>query len=116
MESPWINGDFVFNMNDNLMFEKDEKNYIDADGVNELNTIGNIYFLDIYVERENSVEFDYHPNASELTYCIGCEAEIEFINSSEGEGEYCLLTAADIISMPTAFGLVALATKHDTKV
>lgn len=114
MESPWINGDFVFNMNDNLMFEKDEKNYIDAVGVNELNTIGNIYFLDIYLERENSVEFHYHPNASELTYCIEGEAEIGFINPSESEWESFLLTPGDVISIPKGFWHFAVAKKDNT--
>lgn len=114
MENPWMNGNFVFNMSDNLLFEKDENNYIDAVGVNELNTIGNIYLLDIYLEKKNSVEFHYHSNASELTYCITGEAEIGFINPSEQEWQSFLLEPGDVISIPQGFWHYAEATKDDT--
>src|SRR5699024_4276280 len=66
------------------------------------------------LERENSVEFHYHPYASELTYCIVGEAEIGFINPSESVWESFLLTPVDVISIPKGFWHFAVAKEDHT--
>jgi len=113
MGSPWVNGDFVFDLNDNVLFRKDERNYINALGIQQLDTIGNIYFLDIYLSKGNCVEMHYHSNASELTYCISGEVEVSFINPNDNEWQSFLLEKGDAVSIPQGFWHVACALTDD---
>src|SRR5699024_6617534 len=114
MGNPWVNGDFTFDLSDNLLFKKNEENYIDALGIQQLNTIGNIYFLDIYLSESNCVEMHYHPNASELTYCIAGSVEVSFINPNNDEWQTFVLEAGDAVSIPQGFWHVACALTDDT--
>jgi len=48
MGNPWINGEFVFDVAENNIFTKDEANYINGVGIQELDTVGELYILDIF--------------------------------------------------------------------
>lgn len=114
MGNPWVNGKFTYDMSDNLLFKKDEENYIDALGIQQLNTIGNIYFLDIYLSANNYVDLHYHPNASELTYCISGGVEVSFINPNTNEWQQFNLKRGDVVSIPQGFWHCARATEDNT--
>ena len=114
MGSPWINGKFTYDLSDNLIFKKNEQNYIDALGIQQLNTIGNIYFLDIFLSKDNYVDLHYHPNASELTYCISGKVEISFINPTPNEWQQYILEPGEAVSIPQGFWHCAKALEDDT--
>lgn len=114
MGNPWVNGDFTYDLSDNEIFRKNEANYIDALGIQQLNTIGNIYFLDIYLSKDNCVEMHYHPNASELTYCISGSVKVSFINPNNNEWQSFELNPGEAVSIPQGFWHVACALTDDT--
>jgi uncharacterized RmlC-like cupin family protein len=114
MGNPWPNGDFTFDLSDNEIYRKDKKNYIDALGIQQLNTIGNIYFLDIFLSKDNYVDLHYHPNASELTYCISGKAVISFINPTLNEWQDYTIKPGDAVSIPQGFFHMAQALTNDT--
>lgn len=114
MGSPWINGQFTYDLSDNRIFEKDEQNYIDALGIQQLNTIGELYFLDIFLSKDNYVDLHYHSNASELTYCISGAVEISFINPTPNEWQNFVLYPGDAVSIPQGFWHCARALEDDT--
>ena len=114
MGSPWVNGKFKHNMSENVLFKKDERNYIYALGIQQVNTIGNIYFLDIFLSENNYVDLHYHSNASELTYCISGRAELSFINPNTNEWQSFVITPGEVVSIPQGFWHVAKALEDDT--
>ena len=64
---------FSFDVNKSLLFKKDQLNFINVLGVNELNSLKNLSMLDTYLSKGNIVVPHYHQNAAELVYCIsGC--------------------------------------------
>ncbi|PYI56541.1 cupin domain-containing protein [Paenibacillus flagellatus] len=71
---------FTYDLRDNRFFTKDAQNYIDMLSVNQLNTLGNVSLLDIFLSKGNVVEPHYHQNASELVYCIEGAAVVSVLN------------------------------------
>lgn len=114
MGNPWINGEFVFDVAENNIFTKDEANYINGVGIQELDTVGELYILDIYLEKDNYVDLHYHANASELTYCVKGAAEICFINPTTEEWECFELSPGKVISIPQGFWHEAKALEDGT--
>src|SRR5699024_8988825 len=72
-----------------------------------------IFILDIFLSKDNSVELHYHPNASELTYRISGEVEVAFINPSDNEWQSFILKAGDAVSIPQGFWHYARALTDD---
>ena len=67
------NTQFTFDGNKNTIFKKDTHNFINSVGVNELNSLKKLSFLDTFMSKGNIIEPHYHQNAAELVYCIsGC--------------------------------------------
>lgn len=114
MGNPWKNGNFTYDLKDNQLFRKDADNVIYALGLQQVNTVGNLYFLDIYLSADQCVEMHYHPNASELTYCISGRVEVSFINPSEEEWQRFVLEPGEAISIPQGFWHMACALENDT--
>ncbi len=71
---------FSFDVNQSLFFKKDSQNYINVLGVSQLNTLGNVSLLDIYLSTGNIVEPHIHQNASELVYCVSGAAIVSLVN------------------------------------
>ncbi|GFR38525.1 hypothetical protein PRECH8_18210 [Insulibacter thermoxylanivorax] len=42
---------FTYDVNNNTFFKKDNRNYINALSINQLNTLGNVSMLDIYLRH-----------------------------------------------------------------
>jgi len=71
---------FSYDLSDNRFFTKDPQNYINALSIKQLNTLGNVSLLDIFLSAGNIVEPHIHQNASELVYCISGAAVVSLIN------------------------------------
>lgn len=74
------NVQFTYDLRNNPFFIKDDQNYINSLSVYQLNTLGNVSMLDIYLSTSNVVEPHIHQNASELIYCITGEVLVAMIN------------------------------------
>jgi oxalate decarboxylase/phosphoglucose isomerase-like protein (cupin superfamily) len=74
------NVQFWYDLNKNTTFKKDNRNFINILSIEQLNTLGNVSLLDIYLSRSNVVEPHIHQNASELVYCISGSAVVSIIN------------------------------------
>lgn len=71
---------YTYDLKNNNTFMKDRRNYINALSINQLNTLGNVSLLDIFLSSGNVVEPHIHQNASELVYCISGAAVVSIIN------------------------------------
>ncbi|MDN4095822.1 MULTISPECIES: cupin domain-containing protein [Brevibacillus] len=74
------NTQFTYDLRNNTFFRKDAGNFIDALGIQQLNTLGNTSLLDIFLTTGNVIEPHIHQNASELVYCVTGEAIVSIIN------------------------------------
>ncbi|QHW34044.1 cupin domain-containing protein [Paenibacillus rhizovicinus] len=74
------NVQFTYELKNNNFFTKDSRNFINALSINQLNTLGNVSLLDIYLSTGNVVEPHVHQNASELVFCITGAALVSLIN------------------------------------
>lgn len=54
---------FSYDLKNNTFFQKDARNFINMLSVNQLNTLGNVSLLDIYLSKSNVVEPHIHQNA-----------------------------------------------------
>ncbi|MCM3388408.1 cupin domain-containing protein [Ureibacillus chungkukjangi] len=71
---------FSFDINKSQLFKKDQHNFINVLGVNELNSLKNLSMLDTFLSKGNIVEPHYHQNAAELVYCISGCATVSIFN------------------------------------
>lgn len=71
---------FTYDLNNNTFFKKDNRNYINSLSIHQLNTLGNVSLLDIYLSTGNVIEPHIHQNASELVYCISGAAVVSLVN------------------------------------
>lgn len=71
---------FTYDVNKNSFFKKDNQNYINFLSINQLNTLGNVSLLDIYLSTGNVIEPHTHQNATELVFCISGAAVVSIIN------------------------------------
>jgi oxalate decarboxylase/phosphoglucose isomerase-like protein (cupin superfamily) len=74
------NTQFTFDLDNKSSYKKDDQNYINQLGIEQLNTLGNTSLLDIFLNIGNVVEPHIHQNASELVYCIAGAAVVSLIN------------------------------------
>nr|WP_202113213.1 cupin domain-containing protein [Paenibacillus sp. MMS18-CY102] len=74
------NVQFTYDLRNNPFFRKDNQNYINALSIKQLNTLGNVSMLDIFLSTGNVVEPHIHQNASELVYCVSGAAVVSLIN------------------------------------
>ncbi|TXK85206.1 cupin domain-containing protein [Paenibacillus sp. N3.4] len=71
---------YSYDLRNNPLMRKDDRNYINSLSVKQLNTLGNVSLLDIFLSKSNIVEPHTHQNASELVYCISGAAVVSLIN------------------------------------
>lgn len=58
------NVQFFFDLNRNRSITRNAQNYINRLGRDNLNTLGNVSLLDIYLSQGHAVEPHYHQNAA----------------------------------------------------
>ncbi|GFN30170.1 cupin domain-containing protein [Paenibacillus xylaniclasticus] len=71
---------FTYNLKNNPFYRKDARNYINLLSINQLNTLGNVSMLDIFLSAGNVIEPHIHQNATELVYCVSGAAVVSIIN------------------------------------
>lgn len=71
---------YFFDVNTNRLNTRNASNFINRLGRDNLNTLGDVSLLDIFLSRGRVVEPHYHQNAAELVYCISGAAEVSLIN------------------------------------
>lgn len=105
---------YTYDLSNNLLFKKDSQNYIFSLGIEQLSTIGNVFLLDVHLNKDNTVEPHYHQNASELLYCISGAAVASFINPFTNERKELSIQPGKVASIPQGWWHYATATMDDT--
>lgn len=105
---------FKGNMKDHVLFKKNDANYVYELGIEQLNTIGNMTLLDIYLSNGNVFEAHYHQNASELIYCVTGSAIVSMINPDTDELIQVDITPQEVASIPQGWWHYISATANDT--
>ncbi|MEH6944581.1 cupin domain-containing protein [Bacillus sp. JJ722] len=91
---------FTFDVNTNNFFVKDNQNFINLLGINQLNTLENVSLLDIYLSKDNVVEPHYHQNAAELVYCISGAANVSLLNPFTKRIQTYSITPGQVANIP----------------
>lgn len=105
---------FFYDMNKNVLFQKDQANYITALGRDQMNTLGNVSMLDIFLSANQYVEPHIHQNASELVYCISGSALVTFINPFSKQVINLELFPGQTANIPQGFWHYEVATQDHT--
>lgn len=105
---------YAFDINKNPLFKKDNKNYINILGIEQLNTLDNVSLLDIFLSTNNVVEPHYHPNAAELVYCISGSAIVSILNPFTKEILNYKITPGKVANVPQGWWHYEVATVDDT--
>lgn len=109
-----VQGEFTYKLSNNELYKKNNANYINALGIDQLARIGNVYLLDIFLSKENCVELHYHPNATELIYCISGEAELSFINMDNKKWQSFTFERGEVVTIPQGWWHYVCAKKDYT--
>lgn len=105
---------FVFDMKDSLFFKKDNRNYINVTGVEQLNTLKNVSFLDIHLSKDNVIEPHYHQNAEEIVFCISGSALVSILNPFTKQLQHYSLTPGKLVNIPRGWWHYEVATADST--
>lgn len=108
------NTEFSYDLTNNVFFQKDNRNYILALSVKQLNTLGNSSILDIYLSKQNYVEPHLHQNASELVYCVSGAAVVSLINPFTNELLNFPIAPGQVANVPQGWWHYEVATADDT--
>lgn len=107
---------FSYDLKNNSLFKKDDRNFINALSVMQLNTLGNVSLLDIYLSRSNVVEPHIHQNASELVYLISGSAIISLVNPFTKKLINLPVTPGQVANVPQGWWHYEIATSDDTHI
>jgi oxalate decarboxylase/phosphoglucose isomerase-like protein (cupin superfamily) len=105
---------YKYDLSDNPFFQKDRRNFINALGIKQLNTIGNTFLLDVFLSKGNSVEPHYHHNASELIYCITGSSVISMINPFTNELIELQAKPGEAVTIPQGWWHYFTATENQS--
>ncbi|WP_400163687.1 cupin domain-containing protein [Brevibacillus sp. TJ4] len=108
------NVQFSSNVNENLFFRKDARNYINVLSIQQLNTLGNVSLLDIFLSTSNVIEPHYHQNASELVYCISGAAVVSLLNPFTKELLHFPIGPGQVANVPQGWWHYEVATVDNT--
>lgn len=105
---------FTYDLNQNVIFRKDPRNYIAELSIQQLNTLGNVSLLDIFLSKDNLVEPHYHQNASELVYCITGAAVINVLNPFTKQLLHFPIKPGQVANVPQGWWHYDAATEDNT--
>lgn len=108
------NVQYFYDLKNNRSFTKDANNFINALGIQQLNTLGNVSLLDIYLSKANVVEPHVHQNASELVYCIRGAAVVSILNPFTKMVLNFNITPGQVANIPQGWFHWEMATEDDT--
>ena len=105
---------FTFNVNDSKAFKKDNHNFINVLGIDQLNTLENVSLLDIFLSNGNVVEPHYHQHAAELIYCISGACTVSLLNPFTKEIQNYPITPGWVANVPQGWWHYIVATVDNT--
>ena len=105
---------FFFDVNKSRFKTKNNQNYINVLGKQQLNTLENVSLLDIFLSRNNVVEPHYHQNAAELVYCISGSATVSLLNPYTNHIENFPITPGQVANVPQGWWHYEVATADQT--
>ncbi|QHT62179.1 cupin domain-containing protein [Paenibacillus lycopersici] len=108
------NVQFTYDLKNNNFFTKDACNLINALSISQLNTLGNVSLLDIYLSTGNVVEPHIHQNATELVYCISGAALVSFINPFTKTLNNIPIQPGQVANIPQGWWHYEMATVDNT--
>jgi len=91
---------YAFDVNKSQLFKKDQQNFINVLGVNQLNSLKNLSMLDTYLSKGNVVEPHYHQNAAELVYVISGCAVVSIFNPFTKQLMEYKITSGQVVNVP----------------
>ncbi|MFY4776532.1 cupin domain-containing protein [Metabacillus sp. RGM 3146] len=107
------NAQYIFDVNKSPLFQKDNENYINIVGTNQLNTLKSS-LLDIFLSANNVIEPHYHPNAAELVYCISGSVTVSMMNPSTKQFLTYTITPGQVANIPQGWWHYDLANVDNT--
>ncbi|WP_313890820.1 cupin domain-containing protein [Psychrobacillus sp.] len=108
--------EFTFDVNNNTLFKKDVFNFLNVLGVQQLNTLNNTSLIDIFLSANNVIEPHYHPNASELVYCISGAMTASLLNPFTKQYQTYSITPGQVVNIPQGWWHYQFATVDQTHV
>lgn len=105
---------FTFDVNKSPLFRKDNNNFINVLGVQQLNTLDQVSLLDIFLSANNVVEPHYHQNAAELVYCICGAATVSILNPFTKQLLDFPITPGQVANIPQGWWHYEVATVDNT--
>jgi quercetin dioxygenase-like cupin family protein len=105
---------YTFDINNSPLFIKDNKNFINILGVEQLNTLENVSLLDIFLSTNNVIEPHYHQNAAELVYCISGAATVSILNPFTKQILNFAITPGQVANVPRGWWHYEVATADNT--
>ena len=96
------------------MFRKDNDNFINVLGVQQLNTLDQVSLLDIFLSANNVVEPHYHQNAAELIYCISGAVVVSILNPFTKQLLDFPITPGQVANVPQGWWHYEVATVDNT--
>lgn len=105
---------FTFDVNNSTNFKKDNQNFINVLGINQLNSLENVSLLDIFLSAGNVIEPHYHQHAAELVYCISGACTVSFLNPFTKEIQNYPITPGQVANVPQGWWHYIVATANNT--
>lgn len=107
---------YSYDLEQSRFFTKNQDNYINVLGIEQLRTIGNVFLLDVFLSAGNIVEPHYHSNASELIYGITGETIVSMINPSTNELKTIRIQPQQVVTIPQGWWHYFAASMDNTHV
>ncbi|EWG12760.1 cupin domain-containing protein [Cytobacillus firmus] len=110
--SPSFN--YFFDVNKSNLMKKDNRNFINVLGIQQLNTLEDVSLLDIYLSKNNVIEPHYHQNAAELVYCISGAATVSLLNPFTKQIQNYYITPGQVANVPQGWWHYEVANTDST--
>ncbi len=105
---------FAADVNKSPFFKKDDQNFINILSKQQLNTLQGLSMLDIFLSKDSIIEPHYHPNASELTYCVSGSATVSLMNPYKKKFHHYRITTGQVVNVPQGWWHYEIAHSDDT--
>lgn len=105
---------YSYDVNKSNFFKRDNQNYINVLGEQQLNSLENVSLLDIYLSKDIVVEPHVHQNAAELVYCISGSATVSLLNPFTKKIQNYTITPAQVANVPQGWWHYEIANTNNT--
>lgn len=105
---------YTFDVNKSKFFKRDNHNYINVLGEQQLNSLKTVSLLDIYLSKNIVVEPHIHQNAAELVYCISGSATVSLLNPFTKKIQNYTITAGQVANVPQGWWHYEIANTNNT--